>query len=146
MSLESTAQLLAAAMDLSMVRLIRGAINPPQPAAGPKPKLVASERICPETRAAPRTSPTAPTAPTVTRLLPQPDRPISVHDSTTHPIEGCRSPAKPAEGLHGPLPAPWQTVMADGLAVVPTAPPPIVKFFPRPVDNSDSGRMLDQFA
>lgn len=142
-SLETTAQLLTAALDLQMVRLIRGAINLPQAGAGPKLQFSGSEsRPGGEGTVSHACGPV-----TVQRLRPEPDAPAVIHKTfEIHPPALAHEAPRAAQALYGPLPAPWQTVMAHGLPAEPSAPPAIVKFLPRAVDITGSGRMLDQFA
>lgn len=141
MSLQTTAQLLTAALDLQMVRLIRGAINQPQIGAGPKLKLSAGDP-------APAGGGSHACGPAIVqRLRPEPDPPAVIHKTfEIHPPALAHEAAKPADALYGPLPAPWQTVLAQGLPVETLPDAPIVKFLPRAVDITGSGRMLDQFA
>lgn len=143
MSLETTAQLLTAALDLQMVRLIRGAINQPPIGAGPRLRLDGGDDSAgPVQRLTPDCGPV-----TVQRIRPEPDAPAVIHETVEiHPPAPAREAPMAVDALHGPLPAPWQTVMIEGLPVETLPPPPIVKFLPRAVDITGSGRMLDQFA
>lgn len=140
MGLDNQVNLLVAALDLNLVRLVRGAMNGGSPSAigmvRPQPRF--ESRLVAEPT--PRFEPRHVVHPTP-RFEPRPViHPASrVEPQAPAPVDpGAYVSNRPSVG---PLDPPWKSLPC----VTPSAPPPIVKLALYQVDIQNKGSLLDLF-